>query len=177
MSQRSDRHSTRCQVWDYTSAAGYYVTICTHRRQPILASSQGAEKRLTLAGILATACWLALPSHFPGVCLDEFTVMPDHVHGVLVLLDAPRWWALDPTGASAPPPGPISGSIGSIVGSYKSAVTKLIHRAATDDVMRKAPVWHRNYHDRIIRDAREFNAKRLYTINNWNRWVDKHHLR
>lgn len=165
------RRSNRCDRWDYTSPSAYYVTICTHKRRPLFVQAQGVDKQLTLAGILATACWLALPSHFPDVRLDEFTVMPDHVHGILVLIDSLRWFGLDPIDAKAPRPGPLSGSIGSIVGSYKAAVTKWVHRTASDDATRHAPVWQRNYHDRIIRDDREFDAKRRYTINNWNRWV------
>ncbi len=174
MTNHRHRRSIRCERWDYTSPSAYYITICTHKRRPIFAVPDGVDKQLTVAGLIATACWLALPWHFPNVCLDEFTVMPDHVHGILVLIESPRWFGLDPTGESARPPGPLRDSIGSIVGSYKAAVTKWIHRTASDDATRHAPIWHRNYHDRIIRDDREFDAKRRYTINNWNRWVESH---
>lgn len=170
------RRSVRCSTWDYTSPGAHYITLNTHRFQPIFARTVGRAKCLTVRGILATACWLAIPSHFAHVRLDEFTVMPTHFHGVLVLIEGPRWFALDPTWVEPEPREArlISGSIGAIVGSYKSAVTRLVHRVAPDETTRVAPVWQRGYHDRIIRDGREFDAKRRYTINNWDRWVDEH---
>ena len=173
MTHQPNRTSIRRENWDYTSPGAYYVTICTNQRRPLFAQAQDVDKQLTFAGILATACWLALPWHFPTVRLDEFTIMPDHVHGILVLIEGPRWFGTDPTNAPGPPPGPLSGSIGAIVGSYKAAVTKWVHRTASDERSRHAPIWQRNFHDRIIRDDREFDAKRRYTIDNWNRWVAK----
>ncbi len=168
------RRSVRCATWDYTSPGAYYITLNTHRFQPIFARAVMREKRLTLRGILATACWLAIPSHFSQVRLDEFTVMPNHFHGVLVLLEEQRWFALDPSWEAPREARLISGSVGAIVGPFKSAVTRRVHRVAPYEAARVAPVWHRGYHDRIIRDEREFDAKRRYTINNWGRWVHEH---
>ena len=73
------RRQPRCPVWDYTSPGAYYITLVTHHRQEIFAHATGVAKRLTRRGILATACWLAIPSHFPQVRLDEFVIRPNHI--------------------------------------------------------------------------------------------------
>lgn len=71
------RRSIRLFGFDYSTPGAYFVTICTRDRQPI-----GDPAREVV-----TACWTEIPTHFPNVTLDAFVVMPDHLHGVLILED------------------------------------------------------------------------------------------
>jgi REP element-mobilizing transposase RayT len=110
------------------------------------------------------------------VVLDEWVVMPNHVHGILVITDsastvgATQWFA--PTSAApttpASPSGPLPGSIGAIVGQFKSIVTKRINllRGIT-----APPVWQRNYYEHIVRNETALNAIRQYIRQNPVKWA------
>jgi len=77
---RHHRRSIRLAGYDYTQAGAYFVTICTHRREPLLASISPTEYTLTQVGQFVARCWLALPRHFPHAMLDAWVLMPDHIH-------------------------------------------------------------------------------------------------
>jgi REP element-mobilizing transposase RayT len=142
------RQTIRHPDHDYTSAATYLVTVCTHDRAPILGAIVDGHVQLSAAGQHAHDCWSAIPEHFAHVSLDEFVIMPDHVHGIVCMDAAPE----RATHASPLP----AGSLGAVIGSFKSAATKRIN------LMRNTPgavVWQRNYHDQIVTDlvqAREY---------------------
>jgi len=126
-------------------------------------------------GHVAQHCWVDIPRHFPNVVLDEFVIMPNHMHGIIVLLDA-NHIAVGATHASplqnndsisTRPQGPKKQSISSIVGSFKSAVTKRVNQ------MRDTPgakLWQRNYWEHIIRDENELKRIREYIANNPLQW-------
>jgi len=73
--------------YDYGRSGVYFVTICTNYRGPLLCHIVGGSVRLTAAGRRVSECWEELPIHFPYLVLDEFVVMPDHVHGILHIRD------------------------------------------------------------------------------------------
>ena len=77
--------STRLSHWDYGSNALYFVTICTKHRECYFGEIMDEKMQLSEIGLLAQKYWLEIPIHFPFVVLDEFVVMPDHVHGILVI--------------------------------------------------------------------------------------------
>lgn len=134
--------------------------------------------RLNQMGHIVRQCWLAIPDHVPPVLLDEFVVMPNHVHGIIVLVSTDTVGA---THASPPqhasplqnddtptrPRGPQRQSVGSIVGSFKSAATKRIneHRGTPG-----APVWQRDYFEHIIRNDESLNRICEYILNNPLQW-------
>lgn len=153
------RRSIRYRGFDYGSAGAYFVTMCTHDREQIFGEINNGEMALNDRGIIANACWHAIPTHFPNVKTDEFVIMPDHVHGIVrITVGAAR--------ASPLRDGPQPRSVGAIVGSFKSAVTKHIH--AHDP--RIGPVWQRNYYERIIRDERALFTVRKYIRDNPVKW-------
>lgn len=113
-------------------------------------------------------CWNDLPDHYPNVELDEFVVMPNHVHGIIVILD-------DTVGATRASPlqGKRNG-LGDIVGSFKSAVTKRINEINNTP---GTPVWQRGYYDHIIHDDRSLTRIHEYIAHNPRRWApDKQNL-
>jgi REP element-mobilizing transposase RayT len=123
-------------------------------------------------------CWLEIPEHFVNVTLDAFIIMPDHLHGIVIITDtldrtsvgAQHAAPLQHIGRSRLPvgsAGPAQGSLGAIVRGFKSAATKRINEMRH---MPGKPVWQRNYYDRIIRDDREMQRARQYVLLNPARW-------
>ncbi|MBN1810535.1 MAG: transposase [Anaerolineae bacterium] len=179
------RRSTRLRGYDYAQAGAYFVTIVTHDRETLFDDPVFRRAAETM--------WQRIPRHSPHVELDKWVVMPNHVHGIIVIVDdsrgrgeafrdgrsvlsdsfpcaAPFSAKLDPGNASPlPEPKLPSGSLGAIVGNFKSVTTRRINR------IRKtpgAPVWQRNYYERIIRNERELNAVRHYISENPARWAE-----
>jgi len=127
------RRSIRLTKYDYASPGYYFVTICTEGRDLTLAEPRARE--------IVAETWLALADRFLNVSLDEFVMMPDHVHGVVVITKA--------GGAS----------LGKILRAFKSISAIAVNRAPD---RHERPVWQRNYYERIIRNERELIAVREY---------------
>ena len=85
--QRHHRRPIRLKGYDYAQAGAYFVTIVTHDRACLFGDVVEGKMRLNEAGQIARQCWVEIPRHFPHVELDEFVVMPNHVHGILVIVD------------------------------------------------------------------------------------------
>ena len=174
------RRSIRLRGYDYSRPGTYFVTLCTRDGNPLFGRLIAKRVRLSAAGRAARECWLEIPKHFTNVTLDAFVIMPDHLHGMVIITDtldrssvgAQHAAPLRRTGGSAVlarPEGPARGSLGAIVRAFKSAATKRInamrHKAGDS-------VWQRNYYDRIIRDVRELQRARRYVYLNPSRWKD-----
>jgi REP element-mobilizing transposase RayT len=84
-SQQHHRRSIRLRGYDYTQAAAYFVTVCVQDRECLFGQIVDEEMRLTEAGQMVQSVWDALPQNYPGVDVDEFVVMPNHIHGIIVL--------------------------------------------------------------------------------------------
>jgi REP element-mobilizing transposase RayT len=155
MQQRPYRRSIRLPDWDYSAPGAYFVTLCTFRRELLFADE--------LLHSTAANAWLAIVGqpHARRVVLDEWVVMPNHVHG-LIILTADGY--MPPQNGRAR-----QGTLGTIVGNYKGRVThqvKALLRASGSDMR----VWQRGYWDRIVRNEQELNAIREYIRLNPARW-------
>ncbi len=177
--KKHHRRSIRWFAYDYTQAGAYFVTICTADRQGPLGRVEGAQVRLSRHGLIAEACWWAIPEHCDQVELDAFVVMPNHVHGILLLWDVGARHALpSPTDANRPPVGQATRpkrtsrrSLGSIVGAYKSAVSRRINN------VRGTPgraLWQRNFYEHVIRNAQQLTRIRRYIDDNPANWPLDH---
>jgi REP element-mobilizing transposase RayT len=140
---RTRKNSLRLPGYDYGSTGAYFVTSCTYERRPLFVKP-------FLCQFLGQE-WLALEQRFPGIMLDEFVVMKDHIHG-LIFIDAEV---------------PDSPVLGDIMKAYKSMVKKRWrdHLEAINQPSQDA-IWQRNYYDSIIRDQPHLDYVRLYIINN-----------
>ena len=123
------RRSIRLQDFDYARTGAYFVTICTRERACLFGEVVGGDMRLNDDGKAVEACWLAIPTHFPSVHLDAIVVMPNHVHGIVVIADrvvgAKNLSPLhDKTATTCNPIRSPSKTIGSIVRGFKIGVTK-----------------------------------------------------
>lgn len=146
-----DRKHTRLRGYDYTSHGAYFITVVTQDRQRILAAIGGGIASPTTLGDAVRRSWLTLPALFPGLTLDEFVLMPDHVHGIVFL---------DGSGVSLP----------RVVQSFKSFTTREYLAMVSRDERVSTRLWQRDYFDRVIRDERELDAVREYIRANPARW-------
>jgi putative transposase len=174
------RRSVRLPEYDYTRPGAYFVTICTHQRECLFGDVVDDVVHLSAWGDIAAQCWRDIPAHLDHVELDEWVVMPNHVHGILLfhpLVGATHASAGTRVGAqhTAPlqKPNVAPGSLGAVIRSFKSAVTRRINEIRSTP---GTPLWQRNYYEHVIRTERALNAIRQYIADNPARWLlDRYH--
>ena len=170
-----NRRSIRLKGYDYSSAGAYFVTLCSQNREYLFGQVVNREMELNDMGMIAKKCWNEIPSHFPHVRLDEFIVMPNHIHGILIITSVGAN-NISPVGAnncSPHRPQGTSETIGSIIRGFKIGVTKWFRRQNRQDIPCSEivkDVWQRNYFDHIIRDDESLNRIREYIIQNPMQW-------
>jgi putative transposase len=170
------RHSIRLPGYDYSATGAYFVTICTHRRECRFGRiSAAGNVTLNHYGLITFDEWRYSAAMREEIDLDAFVVMPNHVHGIVVIRYDICGNNVGATGQSPlqepeyPPRGPAGRSLASFIVGYKGAVTRRIN------ALRKspgAPVWQRNYYERILRNEEELNRARFYIRENPARWAD-----
>ena len=144
------------------------MTIVAWHRECLFGEVVEGEMKLTKFGLVARQQWQKLPKRFPNIELGAFVVMPNHMHGIIMIIDG-RGTADNPNdhnGESCPRAPtheqfqkPVKGSIPTIVCSYKSAVSYRINlMRGTKDV----PLWQRNYYEHVIRDEKDLQNKTDY---------------
>jgi putative transposase len=160
--------SARLKGWDYRSAGYYFVTICTQNRQHFFGEVLDGAVHLSPLGEIAAQFWAEIPSHHAGVGLEEFVIMPHHMHGIIVIVASAAVETLHATSLRDPKMSAISpkaGSLGVIVRSYKSAVS---HWAGLNGMA--SFEWQPRFYDHIIHDEKSFNQIRQYISNNPSQW-------
>ena len=168
---RHHRRSIRLRNHDYTQPGGYFITIVTHQRACLFGQIVNEEMQLNDYGRIADECWRAIPEHFPNVELGTYVVMPNHVHGIIVINEN-RTTMNSSSSVGAQHASPLSPhrvkpkSIGVIVGSFTSAVTRRIGRE-----LNATGIWQRNYYEHIIRDHKDWDRIHRYLESNPSRWV------
>jgi putative transposase len=154
-SNRHGRRSIRLNGYDYSRAGAYFVTVCTRDWACLFGEIADGQMLLNAAGLVVEQCWLAVPRHYPNVELDQFVVMPNHVHGIVAIVET-----VGATHASPPRrAGPKGRSIGAVVGSFKSAVTKRINELSNTSGTSV-----------IVRDDASLDTMREYIVRNPLRW-------
>lgn len=147
---------------DYGGGAWYFITICSAGKRPYFGKLSSKGVRRSSIGDLVTQRWSELPSHFPTAHFDDMVVMPDHVHGLI------RIWPSECRSLHADGPrrfGPLPRrSFGLIINLLKGGVTRRARELGL--IAPTIRLWHRGYHDRIIRDARHLANARAYIRNN-----------
>jgi len=172
------RRSIRLDGYDYTGMGGYFVTVCTHNQGCLFGQVVGDEMVLNPCGAMVRKEWLASGSNRSNVILDpeELVVMPNHLHGIVWLVGDRAIVAQSAsTGrqAGVARRGVARGSLGAIIRAFKSAVTRRVNQGRDTPSM---PVWQRNYHEHIIRDAKGLEKIREYIRTNPLRWsLDRYH--
>jgi len=163
--EKHHRRSIRLRGYDYRSVGAYYVTICCHKRQCLLGEIINGEMQPNIIGSTVQAIWNRLPHSFPFVELDAFVVMPNHVHGIIVIRESTSKQVVQgvqdrENNHPSLPRGTKSGSLGAIVQNFKSIAT----RRANAIKKNTGTLWQRGFHDEIIRDDRAYEYIRRYII-------------
>ena len=181
MKNQHDRQSSRLKGYDYTQAGGYFVTICTHLNQNLFGEITDQKMILNDIGLIVENEWKRTGEIRKEVTLDEFIVMPNHLHGIIIID-----YVADHVGAHGRAPLPIisesqhsraplqrnPGSLGSLIAGFKSSATKkIINFRGTPD----EPIWQRSYFDRIIRNEIELDCIRAYIRDNPARFKPENH--
>ena len=180
--------SARLKTWDYGSTGRYFITICTKDRKSFFGEILNMKMLLNETGKIANQCWIDIPNHFKFVELGEHIVMPNHIHGIIILnnpkpvlsvetghaLSLPSPHNPSPHNPSQPSPHDPSphfrfrdqgkNTISAIVGSFKSATTRLVKKIDNEFN------WQTRFHDHIIRSEEAFVRISNYILNNPANW-------
>jgi REP element-mobilizing transposase RayT len=212
-----NRKQNRMPAFDYSSVGYYFVTICTQDRELFFGNVEHGEMIVSEMGKIAVDCWNEIPDHFDNIVLDEFVVMPNHVHGIILITENRQNDDVTvdvivggrhacPLQSPQQNEQPLSITrphelLPVVIGSYKSAVTKLIHRLPAENDHTKIDIntvenrhtcflsifglqnmpkyfgWQRSYHDSIIRDEPSLYRIRAYIKNNPANWMQDKNYR
>jgi len=186
------RHSVRLPHFDYAQPGQYFVTICVHNMKPLFGKVVGHEVALSDLGRIAENCWIEIPSHFPNVHGGPQVTMPDHVHGI-VAIQSPRHERAAANGENSAKDDrraryivplrekpsrdfgdAVAGSIATIVGTFKAAVSRKARHYLTRN---SSSIWQRGYYEHVSRDERDFQnvceyismnpARRAFELEYW----------
>ncbi len=177
---KPQRRSIRLPSYDYSSEGAYFVTICTKNRECLFGEIRNGTVELSRAGQIVRNCWLEIPKHFGNVQLDEFVILPNHMHGIIVLekqVECIQPLQNNNVGVQYIEPSPgidpalkkyqhvTPKSIGSIIRSFKAAITRWCRENSLE-----GQIWQRNYYEHIIRNESSLNKIRQYIIDNPLNW-------
>ena len=163
------RRSPRLPGYDYRSEGLYFVTICAEKMRLRFGTILNGELQLNRLGQLVSDEWQRLAIARANVKLDQFVVMPNHLHG---LIDIGLGHERDSRQISSGDTRSVTiqaGSLGAIVGQFKAAVSR---RAKTMGIADDTRIWQRGYYDHIVRSERSLNEIRRYILENPAKWLD-----
>jgi len=180
------RKQLRLRGYDYAFPGVYFVTICSAGKRPVFGSIRGESIVLSRAGEIVRCEWIALVERFARLVLDEFVIMPNHLHDVLAFVGQvggasrgttggaspsptttntttkPGGASLDPKGGASPSP-----TLFDVIGAFKSIstikVNKLLGR-------RGVPLWQRSYYEHIVRTGEDLRKIQRYISENPLMW-------
>jgi len=144
--------SLRLPGYDYSQAGAYFVTACTQNRVMLFGEVIDGDVRLNEMGTIVQQIWDDLPTHYHGIDLDGFIVMPNHVHGIIILADeSARRHAIP-----------------EIVRGFKTFSARRVNERAG----KSGVLWQRGYYEHVIRNEKALDRIRAYIANNPARWAD-----
>jgi REP element-mobilizing transposase RayT len=162
------RRSIRLKNYDYSHSGAYFVTVCTHNRECLLGEITDSEMVVNEYGTIVSKSWEWLGVQYDHVELDAWMIMPNHMHGIIVINhDSCRGGSR--TAPTATVPMMKRKPVGRLIGAFKTVSTKQINQ------IRNTPgisVWQRNYYEHIIRDEKSLENIRNYIINNPAQWEE-----
>jgi REP element-mobilizing transposase RayT len=149
---RPRRRSLRLPGHDYSQAGAYFITACIHNRAMLLGEVMDGDVRLNEMGAIVQQTWDDLPTHYHGIDLDAFIVMPNHVHGIIILADASER----------------RHAIPEIVRGFKTFSARRVNERSGQSGVR----WQRGYYEHVVRNEKALDRIRAYIANNPARWAD-----
>lgn len=169
-SQRiNGRRSIRLKGYDYSRPGAYFVTIAAKNRDNHFGKIVDGRMDLSQIGRIIYKLWIELPAHFNDVQLDEYVIMPNHLHGIIIIDEHRKGGVATPKSQGRETlPLQKKRHLGHVIGFFKYQSAKYV------SAVRKSAgltIWQRNYYERIIRSAEELNRIREYIKNNHLHWI------
>ena len=156
MGELPKRKSNRLVNYDYAQNGAYFVTICTKGKESVFGNIDDGKMTLSNVGLIADSELQKAASHFNDVVINNYVVMPNHVHLIIVIMG---------TGTGMPA-GEASGAstitVGNIIRGYKSGVSRITGFSP----------WQKSFHDHVIRNQEDYNRIAEYIENNTARWAE-----
>jgi putative transposase len=168
-----DRRHIRLSGWDYSSEGIYFITICCRDKNSFLGKIEDNKTIYSEIGIVATQYWLEIPAHFPHVRLDEFVIMPNHIHGIIILdyssvvtchgmpLPAKQEFNHNINEFSKP----VKNSVSVIINQFKSSVKRWCNKNGFEYFQ-----WQSRFYDEILYNKNSIENIREYIYNNPKYW-------
>lgn len=188
-----DRHTIRLRGYEYSAPGLYYVTVCEKSGKCLFGEVVDCEVKLSALGEIVRDCWEGIPKHFENADVDRYIIMPNHVHGIVILneslvgtrhadgknkisgrgfihetLSSKGLINQTPTNTNSlalPLMKDSRITLGKIVRAYKAQCSKLIHDAGHPEFH-----WQRNYYEHIVRDGNDLDRIREYILENPMNW-------
>lgn len=164
--------SARLQEWDYAATGYYFVTICTKNKQCWFGTIQETEEEpgtvtvLSTFGKIVEECWLEIPVHYPNATLDQYVIMPNHIHGIICIEGCDPDSVETRHAASLQRPKLPPRSLSSIINQFKSACTRHIHLLGSAEFS-----WQPRYYDHVVRNGKDLERIHLYISENTQSWL------
>ena len=177
--RKHHRRSIRLRGYDYSQSGAYFITLCTKNRSSFLGTIVNGEMRLSPIGEVSKKLWYEIPRHFLDVQLDEFVVMPNHIHGIVLLRGDPQRPSGRDVQLNIPTPqdyysriSPKKKTLSVIIRTYKAAVTTWCRKSGFTGFQ-----WQAGFYDHIIRSEKSLNRIGSYIATNPERWqLDRENL-
>ncbi|MDF5723751.1 MAG: hypothetical protein PUP91_25460 [Rhizonema sp. PD37] len=182
------RRSIRLKGYDYSQPGAYFITICTHQRECLFGEILNGQMQLNNFGRIIQLHWGNLQKHHLHIKLDEFVVMPNHLHGIIILFNEIQMFVgagLNATFTSQTEktiikPAPTAANIGKSINYQQKGIPEILRGFKTFSArqinnilcQQGVPLWQRNYYEHIIRNESELNRIREYIVNNPQKWTE-----
>ena len=169
------RKANRLSGYDYSTPSAYFVTVCTMSRVSYFGEIVDGQMTINESGSLAIQFWCEIPRHYLNVDVDEFQIMPNHMHGIIILKElsivgTAHCAVREPNQNSGQTVK--AGNLSRIVKSYKNAASKAIKEKLPNSNFE----WQRSFYDHIIRSEESLNDIRRYIRENPMKWeLDKYY--
>jgi len=155
------RRSIQLKGYDYSQSGGYFVTICTRNREYLFGEIVDGNISLNDLGREVAKCWQWLAEQYPYIQLDEWIVMPNHFHGIMLIMNERRGGSRTAPTKQKP--------LGRLIDAFKTVSTKQINEYRDTP---HAPLWQRNYYEHVIRNETDLEEIREYIENNPIKWLE-----
>lgn len=159
-------NSVRLHHWDYSCDGCYFVTICTKGFVEYFGNIFENKVQLSRIGKIAEKCWREIPKHFSNIQLDKYIIMPNHVHGIIVIYNPDNY---DVGAADLLPLHTADRTkmlLSKIIHGFKSSITRIINRMPNNIPFS----WQRSFYDHVIRNEKDLIRIREYIYNNPLKW-------
>jgi len=179
--QIKDRKLNRLTGYNYSQDGWYFITICAQDREHFFGKIINGKMQLSEIGKITQKCWQKIPIHFPDAKLDEFIIMPNHIHGIIVIKKTTvgnKNYCSDNgnknfSSLRLPWQTKWSRSLSSIVRGFKIGVTKWCREnkiVLNENYCSTQFSWQKSFYDHIIRDEKSLNKIREYIADNPSKW-------